>query len=118
MKLDLNNLFKLFEEIEKSGILTEAKEEGSTSSPIEKGGEEVKTIKVPRLFISEEWGEQTSSDRGDLDRAITLGTGGKQSTDPFETLTKYHEPFVSQKPLKQQNQLFPYKAHLNSNLRQ
>ena len=91
MKLDLNNLFKLFEEIEKSGILTEAKEEGSTSSPIEKGGEEVKTIKVPRLFISEEWGEQTSSDRGDLDRAITLATGGKQSTDPFETLTNLEE---------------------------
>jgi hypothetical protein len=89
MKLDLNSLFKLFEEIEKSGILTEF--ESPTSSPIQKGGEEVKTIKVPRLFISEEWGEQTSSDRGDLDRAITLATGGKKSTDPFETLTNLEE---------------------------
>lgn len=100
MKLDLNNLFKLFEEIEKSGILTEG--EGSTSSPIEKGGEEVKTIKVPRLFISEEWGELESSDRGDLDRAITLATGGKQSTDPFETLTNLEEGLkeLEQKILK------------------
>lgn len=91
MKLDLDALFKLFEEIEKEGILQELAEDPA-SSPIQKGEEEeVKTIKVPRLFISEEWGEKTSPDRGDLDRAIKLATGGKQSTDPFETLTNLEE---------------------------
>ena len=90
MKLDLNHLFEMFQQIEESGLLNE-RPQGSASSPIQKGEEEVKTIKVPRLFISEEWGEQTSSDRGDLDRAIKLATGGKQSTDPFETLTNLEE---------------------------
>jgi len=90
MKLDLDALFKLFEEIEP----TLKEKETSQKEPAEITTEE-KTVKMPRLHISEEWGEVGSPDRNELIEAIKLASGGEVSSDPYETLTKLEQGFLS-----------------------
>lgn len=87
--LDLQGLFALFEELEPT-LNTALVEEPQQKLPLQVTTEE-KVIKMPRLHISEEWGEIGSADREELTKAINLASGGKVSNDPFETLNNLEQ---------------------------
>ena len=60
MKLDLNSLFEMFEQIEEAGLLNE-RTQGPASS-LEPEQKEA-TIKLPQFRISEQWGTPGTDDR-------------------------------------------------------
>lgn len=85
--LKLDELFKLFEEVEKSGILSE-----ESPFPVSVTQQQ-KVIKLPRLHISEDWGTE-SADRTALTNTLKMALGGSLSGDPFETLNNLEKKIV------------------------
>ena len=84
MKLSLDELFKLFEEVENSTLLE--RPEGSVRTQT---GEQ-KTIKIPRLFISEDWGKKGNVDRQDLEIALQ-SAGVALGGDPITAIKQLQE---------------------------
>lgn len=82
--LKLDELFKLFEEVENSTLLE--KPEGSVRTQT---GEQ-KTIKIPRLFISEDWGKKGNVDRQDLEIALQ-SAGVALGGDPITAIKQLQE---------------------------
>lgn len=91
MKLDLDQLFKLFEEVEKLTPLEESP--NPTSSPSIDGvpnigdGEGI-TFKLPRLHISENWGKETDPDKEDLVMALKTAGVDLGPGTPIEKLNQ------------------------------
>ena len=89
--LKLDDLFQLFEEVEATQkTLSEFAPSTKTgeiaanaSSGVEASSEE-KTIKIPRLHISENWGKLDNPDRNDL--RMTLVSAGATPGEPFASL--------------------------------
>lgn len=75
MSITLDELFTLFEEVEKSGILFEKREVIT-----EKG----KVLNLPRLYLSEDFGKEATVDREELVRLVQSATAG--GADAFDRL--------------------------------
>lgn len=75
MKLDLDSLFTLFEELEATELIQERPQQ-----PTQR-----KSIPFPRLFISENWGKDENPDRNDLKIALQ-NAGVTIDGDPITTL--------------------------------
>ena len=82
MKLSLDELFKLFEEVENSTLLE--RPEGSVSSDVVSVVQKEKVLKIPRLYISENWGNDKDPDRQDLIMALKMA--GYVEGDPIASL--------------------------------
>lgn len=90
--LKLDDLFQLFEEIEVGTAINELKAGkgvniGSVSTKTDAmvdSSTEEKTIKIPRLHISENWGKPNNPDRNDL--RMTLVSAGATPGEPFASL--------------------------------
>lgn len=85
MSITLDDLFTLFEEVEKSGILLEKKEVIT-----EKG----KVLNLPRLYLSEDFGKEATVDREELVRIVQSATsGGADAFDKLKILNEQMQNF-------------------------
>lgn len=82
MSITLDELFTLFEEVEKSGILLEKSGEGK----------ETKLV-LPRLYLSEDFGKEGNVDRKELERVVYAATKG--AGDAFDKLKVLNEQMQS-----------------------